>query len=149
MWRYLNFLRICSTTITLSLQESAIRAEAAVMEFIYNIFVVLHFIGMAGLVGGLLVGVGAKPRTLNKMTLHSGLLVLLAGIFLIIVNSIQRASDPSIALLDHGKVGVKLLVVVAILVIGFKNLKSFDVPKKSYMAMLTLALANILIAVFW
>jgi len=145
----LNFLRICSTTIILFPQGANIRAEAAVMEFIYNIFVVLHFIGMAGLVGGLLVGARNKPRTINKMTLHSGVLVLLAGIFLIIINSVQRASDPSIAMLDHGKVGVKLLVVVAILVIGFKNLKSFDVPKKSYMAALILALSNIFIAVFW
>jgi hypothetical protein len=119
------------------------------MEFVYNVFLLLHFIGMAGVVGGLLVGLNQKPRVINKSILHSGLLVLIAGIFLIIINSIQRASDSSVALLDHGKVGVKLLVVLAILVIGFKYLKSLEVPKKIYLSLFLLSIFNIIIAVFW
>lgn len=119
------------------------------MALVYDIFVVLHFVGMAGLVGGLIVGVTEKPLRVKKPALHSGLLVLLAGIFLIIVNSVQRASDDSIEMIDHSKVGIKLLVVAAILILGFKNLAKSEVSKKVYMTMLGLSILNILIAVFW
>ena len=119
------------------------------MDLIYELFVVLHFIGMAGLVGGLIIGVAERPLRIKKPALHSGLLVLLAGIFLVIVNSIQHASDSSVEMIDHGKISVKLLVVVVILFLGFKNLNKNEVAKRSYMTMLGLALLNILIAVFW
>lgn len=119
------------------------------MALVYDILVVLHFIGMAGLVGGLIVGVAEKPLKIKKAALHSGLLVLLAGIFMIIVNSVQHASDSSVEMVDHGKVGVKLLVVAVILVLGFKNLAKSEVAKKTYMTMLGLSVLNILIAVFW
>ena len=119
------------------------------MAFIYDIFVVLHFLGMAGLVGGLLVGVSEKPLRIKKPALHSGLLVLLAGIFLVIINSVQHANDSSVEMIDHSKIGVKLLVVIAILVLGFKNVAKSEVSKRTYFSMLTLALLNILIAVFW
>ncbi len=119
------------------------------MALVYDIFVVLHFLGMAGLVGGLLVGITEKPLRIKKPALHSGLLVLLAGIFLIIVNSIQHANDNSVEMIDHSKVGIKLLVVALILILGFKNLAKSEVSKKVYMTMLGLSLLNILIAVFW
>lgn len=119
------------------------------MAFVYDIFVLLHFLGMAGLVGGLLVGVSEKPLRIKKPALHSGLLVLLAGIFLVIINSVQHANDSSIEMIDHSKIGVKLLVVIAILVLGFKNLAKSEVSKRTYMTMLGLALLNILVAVFW
>lgn len=119
------------------------------MAFVYDIFVVLHFIGMAGLVGGLLIGVFEKPLQIKKPAIHSGLLVLLAGILLVIINSVQHANDSSIEMIDHSKIGVKLLVVIAILVLGFKSLAKNEVSKRTYMTMLGLALLNILIAVFW
>ncbi|MGA1669761.1 MAG: hypothetical protein ACO39X_00235 [Candidatus Nanopelagicaceae bacterium] len=118
------------------------------MNQLYDILVVLHFIGMAGLVGGLIVGLTEKPLKMKKAALHSGLLVLLAGIFMIIVNSIQHANDGSVEMIDHAKVGVKLLVVAAILVLGFMNVKKSEVAKRTYITMVALGLLNILIAVF-
>lgn len=118
------------------------------MNLLYDILVVLHFIGMAGLVGGLIVGLTEKPLKIKKAALHSGLLVLLAGIFLIIVNSVQHAGDSSIEMIDHAKVGVKLLVVAVILVLGFKNQGKSEVSKRTYITMVALGLLNILIAVF-
>ena len=119
------------------------------MNLAYEVLVVLHFIGMAGLLGGLLVGVGEKPLQIKVASLHSGLLVLLAGIFLIIVNAMQHAKDESVELLDHSKLGIKLLFVIAILVLGFLNVKKSEVKRSTYMTIFTLALANVLIAVFW
>jgi len=119
------------------------------MNVLYEVLVVLHFIGMAGLLGGLLVGVSEKPLRIKVASLHSGLLVLLAGIFLIVVNAMQHAKDDSVELLDHSKLGIKLLFVVVILVLGFLNVKKSEVKRSTYMTMFGLAVANVLIAVFW
>ena len=119
------------------------------MALVYEVFVILHFIGMAGLLGGLLVGISEKPLRIKVASLHSGLLVLIAGIFLIIVNAMQHANDETVELLDHSKLGIKLLFVTAILILGFLNLKKSEVKRSTYMAMFTLALANVLIAVLW
>ena len=118
------------------------------MSVLYDILVVLHFIGMAGIFGGLIIGLTVKPLRIKMAALHSGLLVLLAGIFMIIVNSIQHANDSSVEMVDHAKVGVKLLVVAVILVLGFKNLNKSEVSKRTYITMVSLGLLNILIAVF-
>jgi uncharacterized membrane protein SirB2 len=61
----------------------------------------------------------------------------------------QNAKDESVELLNHGKLGVKLLFVIAILVLGFINAKKAEVKRSTYMTMFSLALANVLIAVFW
>jgi uncharacterized membrane protein SirB2 len=119
------------------------------MSALYEVLVVLHFIGMAGLVGGLLVGISEKPLRIKVAALHSGLLVLLAGIFLMIVNSIQHAKDETVELLNHSKLGVKLLVVVVILILGFLNVKKEEVRKQLYFSIFGLALTNIVIAVIW
>lgn len=127
--------------------ENRLKGEA--MNLLYEVLIVLHFIGMAGLLGGLLVGVSEKPLRIKVASLHSGLLVLLAGIFLIIVNAMQHAKDDSVELLDHSKLGIKLLFVVIILVLGFLNVKKSEVKRSTYMTMFGLAVANVLIAVFW
>ncbi len=36
------------------------------MQFSYNLFLVLHFIGISGLLGGLLAQIAVKPKTLPK-----------------------------------------------------------------------------------
>ncbi|MFM7462948.1 MAG: hypothetical protein ACKO29_02595 [Actinomycetota bacterium] len=119
------------------------------MNLLYEVLVVLHFIGMAGLLGGILVGVSEKPLRIKVASLHSGLLVLLAGIFLIVVYAMQHAKDDSVELLDHTKLWIKLNFVVAILVLGFLNVKKAEVKRSTYMTIFGLAVANVLIAVFW
>jgi len=49
------------------------------MEITRSLLLILHFIGMAGLLGGLL----ASSKSLNKGVLHSSLLALVAGLGLV------------------------------------------------------------------
>ena len=60
------------------------RSNIKSMENIYNLFLVLHFIGLAGLLGGLLAQIPNKPKQLQKMVMHSALLMFIAGVVMVL-----------------------------------------------------------------
>jgi hypothetical protein len=51
--------------------------------------------------------------------------------------------------IDHMKVGIKFLIVLAILVIGFVNLKKKTFTDRTFTVMLGLTVTNILLAYLW
>ena len=79
------------------------------MEFSYKLFLVLHFIGLAGLLGGLLAQIPNKPKQLQKLVMHSALLMLIAGVVMVGVNQMMHADDPTVEVLDHVKIESKVL----------------------------------------
>lgn len=80
------------------------------MEFVRLVLLFLHLLGMAVLVGSFLLQRRTAPRgPLSAGWLHGALLQLVTGLALVGVNEAQDAD------LIHAKVGVKLLVLVAIL----------------------------------
>ena len=118
------------------------------MEFIYNIFLVLHFIGLAGLLGGLLAQIPNKLKQLQKLVMHSALLMFIAGLVMVGINQMMHADDPTVELLDHVKIAIKSTVLIAILAIGYLNIKKSVISNKVWAVMTLLATANIVIAVF-
>jgi hypothetical protein len=118
------------------------------MENIYNIFLVLHFIGLAGLLGGLLAQIPNKPKQLQKLVMHSALLMFIAGLVMVGINQMMHADDPTVEVLDHVKVAIKSTVLIAILAIGYLNIKKSLLSNKVWEVMTLLATANIVIAVF-
>jgi hypothetical protein len=118
------------------------------MENIYNIFLVLHFIGLAGLLGGLLTQIPNKPKQLQKLVMHSTWLVFIAGLVMIGINQMMHAGDPTVEVLDHVKVAIKSSVLIAILAFGYLNIKKSVLSNKVWGVMTLLATANIVIAVF-
>ena len=118
------------------------------MEFLYNLFLVLHFVGLAGLLGGLLTQISNKPKRLEKLVLHSAWLMFLAGVVMVGINQMMHADDPTVEVLDHVKVAIKSTVLIAILVIGYLNIKKSVLSNKVWAVMTLLATANIVIAVF-
>ena len=118
------------------------------MEFTYNIFLTLHFIGLAGLLGGLLAQISNKPKQLQKLVMHSTLLMLIAGVVMVGINQMMHADDPSVELLDHVKIAIKSTVLTVILALGYHNIKKSELSNKVWGAMTLLATANVVIAVF-
>jgi len=118
------------------------------MENIYNIFLVLHFIGLAGLLGGLLAQIPNKPKQLQKLVMHSALLMFIAGLVMVGINQMMHADDPTVEVLDHVKIAIKSTVLIAILAIGYLNIKKSVLSNKVWTVMTLLATANIVIAVF-
>ncbi|AYY14437.1 hypothetical protein EF847_18795 [Actinobacteria bacterium YIM 96077] len=117
------------------------------MEFLYNIVVALHFLGLASLIGGALVQMKARgERQINRAIIHGALVQVLTGLILVgmqeMVDSLDR--DP-----NHAKVGVKLLVALVIAVVALINEKRPTIPDGVYFTVFGLAVANVLVAVFW
>ena len=118
------------------------------MDNIYNIFLVLHLIGVAGVLGGLLAQIPNKPKQLQKLVMHSAWLMFIAGVVMVGINQMMHADDPTVEVLDHVKVAIKSTVLIAILVIGYLNVKKSVLSNKVWGVMTLLATANIVIAVF-
>jgi hypothetical protein len=118
------------------------------METTYNIFLVLHFIGLAGLLGGLLAQISNKPKKLQPLVLHSAWLMIIAGIAMVGLNQAMHADDATIELLDHVKIAIKSTVVAVILTLGYMNIKKSELSTKIWGLMTLLAVTNVVIAVF-
>ena len=118
------------------------------MENIYNLFLVLHFIGLAGLLGGLLAQIPNKPKQLQKLVMHSALLMLIAGVVMVGINQMMHADDPTVEVLDHVKIAIKSTVLIVILALGYLNIKKSELSSKVWAAMTALATLNVVIAVF-
>ncbi|SHG50363.1 hypothetical protein [Streptoalloteichus hindustanus] len=114
------------------------------MEFVRNLLVFLHLLGMAALVAAFLLQRRTAPGgPLNKAWLHGSLLQLLTGIALV---GVAEAAHREV---NHVKIGVKLVVLVVIA--GFAAGMS---SKKTIPAWLTPTLAALVVlntgvAVFW
>ncbi len=51
--------------------------------------------------------------------------------------------------LNHTKIGIKLLILIAILVVGYRNLKKPILEKTTWLLLIALTTTNIFIASFW
>jgi hypothetical protein len=116
------------------------------MEIGRDILLILHFIGLAGILGGLL----ASQNKLNPGVLHSGYLSLVTGIALVGIRYPLHDSNPTEwTLPDNAKITVKLLILLTILILGFRGKKQPTLPKNTWLAMVLLSVSNIAIAVVW
>ena len=115
------------------------------MDILRNILLVLHFVGLAAILGGVLAQTKAF-RTGAKIVspiLHGAYLQLLTG--LLLVGLIEMGDGE----LNNAKIGVKLVILVAITVIAFINRKKAAVATWVVPVIGLLTLANIVIAVVW
>lgn len=117
------------------------------MTLARNIFLLLHVIGFIGILGALLSQIPKNPKRILGGAMHSALLSLISGFALIGIRSSLHASDPANwDAPDHTKVGIKLIFLIVILVLGYKNVKKPFVSTKIWATMVGLALVNLVIA---
>ncbi|MGA0119772.1 MAG: hypothetical protein ACO3H9_05715 [Candidatus Nanopelagicaceae bacterium] len=116
------------------------------MELARNILLGIHLLGMAGILVSLLL----SRKKLSSGITHSALLALLSGIALVGLRYPLVDADPmKWEEIDNTKISIKLLIVLVILVLGYKNKKKEVVSKAVVGSITTLAVSNTLIAVFW
>ena len=81
------------------------------MDIVFNIVLILHFIGLAGIIGGWLATI--KAPHVNKAILHGAILQVVTGLILVVMREFEDGFE-----LNHMKIGIKLLVAIVILVVA-------------------------------
>lgn len=113
------------------------------METVFNIALGVHILSILGILGLLLSQVQKSPRKLNPGIIHAGLSALVAGIVMVGILPQIEPEDP----VNHMKIGIKSIVLTAILFLGYKNVKKEVVKTWVWATMLALTVLNIIIAV--
>lgn len=113
------------------------------MAVVYGVLVVLHLIGMAGVVGGWMVAV-REPRVLTAMV-HGSLTALVTGILLVGLSYPVFDGDN----IDNYKITLKLVVALVVAVLVWVNRRRDAVPKGLLHLIGGLALLNVAVAVLW
>jgi hypothetical protein len=113
------------------------------METVFNIALGVHILSILGILGLLLSQVQKSPRKLNPGIIHAGLTALVAGIVMVGILPQIEPEDP----VNHMKIGIKSIVLTAILFLAYKNVKKDVVKTWVWATMLALTVLNIIIAV--
>ncbi|MFD7529059.1 hypothetical protein ACFV8E_15930 [Streptomyces sp. NPDC059849] len=116
------------------------------MDVLIHVFVALHIIGIASLLGGFLTqmkAMGAGTARFVPAMLHGALTMLVTGVALVGLN---QADDNHV---NNIKIGVKLLVLVVVLALVYIKRDEEKVDKGAFAAVGGLTLLNIFIATLW
>ncbi len=114
------------------------------MKTVFHIAFGIHLLSILGVLALLVVSYKKSPRALNPGVLHSAATALVAGV--VMVGTWSAAHETEI---NHMKVGVKFLIVLTILVIGYNSLRTKVFTQKTFALMLGLTVTNILLAYLW
>lgn len=120
-------------------------------EFIRNSLVVFHFIGLAALLGGFMTqmkAMGAGQAKIVSAMVHGAWTMLATGLLLVGVREWMAAMEWA-GELNHMKIGIKSLVLIAIVVLVLKFKKQEAVSAKIFGIVGLLTILNVVLAVFW
>ena len=112
------------------------------MQFLFNTMLVLHFVGIASLLGSAIVQ-AKPPRSITPGYLHGALTMLITGLALVGL-TYPLGGEP-----DNAKVAVKLTVLIVILVLVFVNRSKEQISTGVWASIAGLTTLNIVLAVFW
>lgn len=116
------------------------------MDVVRQLLLVLHIIGIGSLLGGFLTQMNALKSgdvRINTAMVHGSFTMLLTGLALV---GVRQSEDLPV---DNAKIGVKLGILVAILLMVWTNRAKERVDTKIVGAIGLLTVANIAIAVMW
>ncbi|MCP9944899.1 hypothetical protein LUX12_09105 [Streptomyces somaliensis] len=116
------------------------------MNVLLNVFVALHVIGIAALLGGFLTQVRAMGAGTARMVpgmLHGALTMLVTGMALVGLNQAQGSA------VDNVKIGVKLALLVVVLALVYVKRDDERAGKGPFAAVGALTTANVFIATLW
>ena len=115
------------------------------MPAINTLLYVLHILSVIAILALLIRQWNKHPRKFNPAILHAGLTALITALAMVGMFSIVHPNED----LNHTKIGLKLIVLITILAIGYRNVKSPELTKKTWMTLIALTVTNVLIAFLW
>jgi preprotein translocase subunit SecG len=112
------------------------------MSAINTVMYLIHILSVIGILTLLMLQWNKNPRKLNPGVLHAGLTALIAGAVMVGLHNSVKPDEP----LNHTKIGIKLVFLLVILALGYKNVKKPELSKNVWLTMTGLTVLNILIA---
>jgi hypothetical protein len=118
------------------------------MEILFHLIVVLHFVGLAMLLGGFLVQIKDPNKTVTRWMWDGALTQLLTGVIMVGLMSSGVLGEEEKAEVNNTKIMIKLVIVLVIAVLAFigKRKPAPQVPLWATIGVLTLV--NVVVAVF-
>ena len=113
------------------------------MEILRHLLLVIHMLGFAALLGGLLVQARSPEKSVNALMRDGAGTVFVAGLLLV---GVIEADDGTI---NNTKIAVKGVIALVILVLVMANLRKERIANGLWALLLALTIANICVAVFW
>lgn len=113
------------------------------METLRLILLIIHILGFAALIGGLLAQAGPGEKKVTGVMRDGVGTAFLAG--LLLVGVLEGGDDP----VNHGKVAVKLIIGLVLLVLVMANLRKEKIPNGLWAGLLALSVIEVCIAVLW
>ena len=122
-----------------------------IAELVRNSLLVLHFVGLASLLGGFLTQIKAMSAGSAKVIpamVHGAWTAFVTGLLLVGVAEWRIAMGANFEV-DHTKIAVKTAVVLVILVLVMLNRKKGTVRAGTLGLIGGFTLTNVVLAVFW
>ncbi|UMG93358.1 hypothetical protein [Nocardioides sp. TF02-7] len=113
------------------------------MDTLRLILLVLHILGFAALIGGLLAQAGSPEKKVNGAMRDGTGTAFLAGLALV---GVLEAGDGDV---NHAKIGVKFAIGLVLLVLVMANVRKERIPNGLWAGLLVLSVANVCVAVLW
>ena len=121
------------------------------LDFTRYSLIVLHFVGMAALLGGFMTqmkAMGAGAAKIVPAMVHGAWTVFAAGLLLVGLAEYRVAMGAEFEI-NHMKIGVKTVVALVILILVIVNRKKPSVKASIFGLVGALTLINLILAVFW
>ena len=113
------------------------------MEFLRQVLLFLHLLGMAALLAGFLTQMKVTARQIVPAMLHGALTQLVTGLALV---GVREGLDEPV---DNAKMAVKLIVTVGVLGLLYLNRAKMRIPDGLFFGIFALSVLNVAVAVFW
>lgn len=119
------------------------------LAWVNNVALLVHILSVIGILALLLMQAKKSPRRINPGVFHTSLTALVAGLVMVGIRTPLHDQNPEKwPLLNNAWVGTKFLILLAILILVYRNFRKPEVKDSIWVAVLALTSANILIAIF-
>ena len=119
------------------------------LAWVNDIALLVHILSVVGVMVLLLMQVRKSPRRVHPGVFHTALTALVAGLVMVGIRTpLHNQNADKWPLLNNAWVGTKLLILLVILVLVYRNFKKPKVKNSIWATLVVLTSANILIAIF-